>query len=142
VLSSTPAFVAPHPNLTPAVRLASAQRHSTQATPSLVAFGQRLALPPRAARVWQRVNHEAFQCFRQNLVPNALMVLALLALPLGRWALPHYAAGAVFVGACAVDTLRGVTIGLCPALNPQPHLQRLKQAVLSHLAKAQALFKR
>jgi len=74
---------------------------------------------------WQRINTEAFECFRNGLLPNAVLALVVTTLPVGIIALPHYAAGLVFASACALDSARGAVLGLCPWLNPMPPLKRL-----------------
>jgi hypothetical protein len=79
---------------------------------------------------WQHINTEAFTCFRNGLLPNAVLAVVVTALPVGILALPHYAAGLVFAGTCALDTARGAVLGLCPWLNPMPHLKRLGVAAL------------
>jgi hypothetical protein len=83
---------------------------------------------------WQRINTEALTCFRNGLLPNAVLAVVVTALPVGIIALPNYAAGLVFAGTCALDTARGALLGLYPWLNPRPHLKRLGQTLLNLLS--------
>lgn len=79
---------------------------------------------------WQAINNQAFTSFRNGLLPNAVLAVVVTALPVGIIALPHYATGLVFAGACALDTACGALLGLCPWLNPKPHLKHLANALL------------